>query len=243
MQKIKLNIGNRVYPLSVDINQEEILRKAAKQINQMINDYESKYAVRDKQDSLAMCALQILSQSKTFSNDDDKEALEIGEKLNKSVLYEVKGNEISMNKDSFHILQDAFVHVLRNSIDHGIETPEERVQGGKSSKGKIEVICFDESDDELKIIIRDDGRGIDLEKIAEKAASLGLVSTSKLESMSREEIFDIIFESRTYSNNPLISTYTLLVQRAACYSPSAEHHRLIIPSSNAGSSAKTPNLI
>jgi len=83
MQKIKLNIGNRVYPLSVDTNQEEILRKAAKQINQMINDYESKYAVRDKQDSLAMCALQVLSQSKTFSNDDDKEVFEIGEKLNK----------------------------------------------------------------------------------------------------------------------------------------------------------------
>ena len=83
MQKIKLNIGNRVYPLSVDTNQEEILRKAAKQINQMINDYESKYAVRDKQDSLAMCALQILSQSKTFSNDNDKEIFEIGEKLNK----------------------------------------------------------------------------------------------------------------------------------------------------------------
>ena len=83
MQKIKLNIGNRVYPLSVDTNQEEILRKAAKQINLMINDYESKYAVRDKQDSLAMCALQILSQSKTFSNDDDKELFEIGEKLNK----------------------------------------------------------------------------------------------------------------------------------------------------------------
>ena len=83
MQKIKLNIGNRVYPLSVDTNQEEILRKAAKQINQMINDYESKYAVRDKQDSLAMCALQILRQSKTFSNDDDKEVLEIGDKLNK----------------------------------------------------------------------------------------------------------------------------------------------------------------
>ena len=83
MQKIKLNIGNRVYPLSVDTNQEEILRKAAKQINQMINDYESKYAVKDKQDSLAMCALQILSQSKTFSNVEDKEVFEIGEKLNK----------------------------------------------------------------------------------------------------------------------------------------------------------------
>ena len=73
MQKIKLNIGNRIYPLSVDEKQEEILRKASKKINEMINDYESKYAVKDKQDSLAMCALQILSQSKIFINSDDKE--------------------------------------------------------------------------------------------------------------------------------------------------------------------------
>ena len=50
MQKIKLNIGNRIYPLSVDEKQEEILRKASKKINEMINDYESKYAVKDKQD-------------------------------------------------------------------------------------------------------------------------------------------------------------------------------------------------
>ena len=81
MQKIKLNIGNRIYPLSVDEKQEEILRKASKKINEMINDYESKYAVKDKQDSLAMCALQILSQSKIFINSDDKETVEIGNKI------------------------------------------------------------------------------------------------------------------------------------------------------------------
>lgn len=81
MQKIKLNIGNRIYPLSVDEKQEEILRKASKKINEMINDYESKYAVKDKQDSLAMCALQILSQSKIFINSDDKETAEIGNKI------------------------------------------------------------------------------------------------------------------------------------------------------------------
>ena len=81
MQKIKLNIGNRIYPLSVDEKQEEILRKASKKINEMINDYESKYAVKDKQDNLAMCALQILSQSKIFINSDDKETVEIGNKI------------------------------------------------------------------------------------------------------------------------------------------------------------------
>ena len=81
MQKIKLNIGNRIYPLSVDEKQEEILRKASKKINEMINDYESKYAVKDKQDRLAMCALQILSQSKIFINSDDKETVEIENKI------------------------------------------------------------------------------------------------------------------------------------------------------------------
>ncbi len=144
---------------------------------------EIKKAVRRLKDT---SVIPLLGKFKTM-------VLDLGEKLNKSVLYEVKGSEISMNKDSFHILQDAFVHVLRNSIDHGIETPEERVKSGKSSKGRIEVICFDESDDDLKIIIKDDGRGIDLEKIAKKAADLGLVKTSQLEQMSREEIFNIIF--------------------------------------------------
>ena len=50
-QKIKLNIGNRIYPLSVNIEQEEVLRKAAKEINEMIIKYEKSYAVKDKQDS------------------------------------------------------------------------------------------------------------------------------------------------------------------------------------------------
>ena len=70
MQKIKLNIANRIYPLNVNPSQEEILRKASKQINDMVNEYEKKYAVQDKQDSLAMCALQIISQSEKFSKSE-----------------------------------------------------------------------------------------------------------------------------------------------------------------------------
>ena len=81
MQKIKLNIGNRIYPLSVDPKQEEVLRKASKKINEMINDYESKYAVKDKQDSLAMCALQVLSQSNLFTKSEDINSSEIENKI------------------------------------------------------------------------------------------------------------------------------------------------------------------
>ncbi|MDC0254170.1 ATP-binding protein, partial [Bacteriovoracales bacterium] len=103
------------------------------------------------------------------------------------------GTEISMNKDSFHILQDSVVHLLRNSLDHGIELPDERVKNGKSSKGKIEIICFDESEDELKVIIRDDGKGINTELITDKAVQKGLYTTEDAKKLSQEEIYDIIF--------------------------------------------------
>lgn len=60
--KIKLSIANRVYPLTIEANQEEGLRKAAKNIELMIKQFEQSYSVRDKQDVLAMCALQFASQ-------------------------------------------------------------------------------------------------------------------------------------------------------------------------------------
>jgi len=60
--KIKLSIADRVYPLTVNMSQEEGLRSAARKIEQMIKQFEESYAVRDKQDVLAMCALQFASQ-------------------------------------------------------------------------------------------------------------------------------------------------------------------------------------
>lgn len=63
MQKIKLSIADRVYPLSVPEGEEAILREAAKSLNLMVDHFEKNYAVKDKQDVLAMCALQIAVQS------------------------------------------------------------------------------------------------------------------------------------------------------------------------------------
>ena len=63
MQKIKLSIADRVYPLSVPEGEEAILREAAKSLNVMVDHFEKNYAVKDKQDVLAMCALQVAVQS------------------------------------------------------------------------------------------------------------------------------------------------------------------------------------
>lgn len=76
--KIKLSIANRVYPLTIQPTQEEGLRKAAKKIETMIKQFEQSYSVRDKQDVLAMCALQFASQveQKTIDKDNVNEHVE-----------------------------------------------------------------------------------------------------------------------------------------------------------------------
>lgn len=87
--KIKISIADRVYPLTVDPSQEEGLRSASKKIDLMIKQFEENYAVRDKQDVLAMCALQFASQTTQKQVENtlvDKESLERLKKLNDLLL-------------------------------------------------------------------------------------------------------------------------------------------------------------
>ncbi len=79
--KIKISIADRVYPLTIDPRQEEGLRKAAKNIDKLIKQFEKNYAVRDKQDVLAMCALQFASNVEQESLDDLKDNILVEEKL------------------------------------------------------------------------------------------------------------------------------------------------------------------
>ena len=83
--KIKISIADRVYPLTVDFSQEEGLRSASKKIDTMIKQFEENYAVRDKQDVLAMCALQFASQTEQTQIDkvtDGEATIERIKKIN-----------------------------------------------------------------------------------------------------------------------------------------------------------------
>ena len=82
MLKIKLSIANRVYPLTIAPEQEEGLRKAAKEIEAMITQFEQSYSVRDKQDVLAMCALQFASQVEQKQIDKESVSEHVEQKLN-----------------------------------------------------------------------------------------------------------------------------------------------------------------
>ena len=79
--KIKLSIADRVYPLNIDPSQEEGLRKATKRIEEMIKRFEKSYAVRDKQDVLAMCALQFATQVEQGNIDIESDTHHIEDKL------------------------------------------------------------------------------------------------------------------------------------------------------------------
>ena len=81
MQKIKLSIADRVYPLSVPEGEEAILREAAKSINSMVEHFEKNYAVKDKQDVLAMCALQIAVQASKETDASAANQIEIQKKV------------------------------------------------------------------------------------------------------------------------------------------------------------------
>jgi cell division protein ZapA len=80
--KIKISVADRVYPLTIDPSREEGLRKAAKSIEVMIKQLEKSYAVRDKQDLLAMCALQFAAKSEQIVIDDSADVEQAKEQLN-----------------------------------------------------------------------------------------------------------------------------------------------------------------
>lgn len=112
-------------------------------------------------------------------------------KLRKEVQLEIMGEETEVDKNIIEHISDPLMHLIRNSLDHGIESIEERTAAGKSEKGKILLEAKHDGGDVL-IIIKDDGRGLDKEKILNKARENGLLH--KLESeLADREIYSFIF--------------------------------------------------
>ena len=103
------------------------------------------------------------------------------------------GDEGSLEKERLNRLQEIMVHLVRNSIDHGIEIPSQRISRGKEETGTIEIDCLDKKDGTFEVKLKDDGGGIDLNKIMAKVLEENLVSKEKLEQMGEGEKLDLIF--------------------------------------------------
>ena len=117
---------------------------------------------------------------------------ELARKMGKEVEFIVEGADIEVDRTILDKLGDVLVHLLRNAIDHGIEPPEEREKLGKPRTGKVELIAKRERS-HVEIIVRDDGRGIDPNKIKAKAIEKGLITPEQAAEMSDEEAINLIF--------------------------------------------------
>ncbi|WP_041701532.1 chemotaxis protein CheA [Gottschalkia acidurici] len=115
---------------------------------------------------------------------------DMSRKVNKEVELEIIGEETEVDKNIIEHISDPIMHIIRNSLDHGIETGEERLSKGKGKKGKITLEAQNSGGD-VYIIVKDDGKGLDKDKILKKAIQNGLVDkeTSKL---TDKEIYSLI---------------------------------------------------
>ncbi len=113
--------------------------------------------------------------------------------LGKKVKLEIEGGETKLDKVIIEKIAEPMIHLVRNAIDHGIETPEERESLGKPIEGHIRIRAFQEGGS-VVIEVSDDGRGIDVEKVRKKAIEKSLYTEEELSQMSEEEILQIIFQ-------------------------------------------------
>lgn len=107
--------------------------------------------------------------------------------LGKDVSFDVEGLDIELDRTVLDEIGDPIVHLLRNSVDHGIEDPEEREAQGKPKRGRVRLAAARDRD-QVQITVSDDGRGIDLEQMWEKACECGVVDGSQRESYSDEDV-------------------------------------------------------
>ncbi len=116
---------------------------------------------------------------------------DLARKLGKEIELELRGEDTDLDKNLVEALADPLVHLVRNSVDHGIEPPEERVKAGKPRVGKI-ILAAEQEGDHILLSITDDGRGMDPEKLKRKAIEKGLIDEMTAQQMSDKEAFELI---------------------------------------------------
>ncbi|WAA13583.1 chemotaxis protein CheA [Fervidibacillus halotolerans] len=119
---------------------------------------------------------------------------QLSRELHKKINLQIIGQETELDRTVIDQIGDPIVHLLRNSIDHGIEMPEERRKKGKPEEGSIELKAY-HSGNHVFIEIIDDGAGINREKVLEKAIRKGVVSEEKADRLTDKEVYDLIFSS------------------------------------------------
>jgi len=145
--------------------------------------------ITDELKDLAM-SIRMVPLTATFQKTN-RIVRDMCKNLNKKAKLEIVGGETEVDKNVIEKISDPLMHIIRNSLDHGIELPSERLAAGKSEEGHVKLEAYS-SGGFVYITITDDGKGLDKVKIYNKALNSGITS-KKIEELSDREIFSFIF--------------------------------------------------
>ena len=145
--------------------------------------------IREMQDSIMN--IRMVPMDSIYSKFP-KVIRDISKKLGKKIDFHHIGDAVEIDKAMIEGLTDPLMHIIRNSLDHGLETPEERIKAGKSENGNI-TISAEQANGQMIITIQDDGRGINTDKVAQKCLENGDIDEARLAQMTDNEKAMLIF--------------------------------------------------
>ncbi|MBN1601367.1 MAG: HAMP domain-containing protein [Chitinispirillaceae bacterium] len=186
-QKIKLVFG-KDDEITVRIPENRILK-----IQDMCKGLESKVSDNVIKPLAIECMMLTWKPLKTLTRKYLKIIQRAIRKQNKNVEFEVVNDAVLYPADELCAIDDAILHLMRNAVDHGIEEPEVREEMGKGI-GRIKLE-YSKNDRQKVILISDDGRGIDTEKLVEKSIQKGIIKTEDLQSMTEQDKLMLMFHA------------------------------------------------
>ncbi|WP_394997951.1 chemotaxis protein CheW [uncultured Helicobacter sp.] len=179
---------NRLIKIYSDVEERYDGEKFLEELNQVVSSISS--ITTDLQ--LAVMKTRMQPVGKVF-NKFPRMVRDLSRELNKNIDLVITGEETEVDKSIVEEIGDPLVHIIRNSCDHGVESPEERQALGKPAMGTVQLKAYNEGN-HIVIEVTDDGKGLDAQMLKRKAIEKGLISEREADSMSDKEAFGIIFK-------------------------------------------------
>lgn len=173
------------------VNSEFALENEGTKLSRDLGDATKQIDLMTNELQLVVMKTRMVRIGKVF-NRFPRLVRDLSKETKKEIELVIKGEETELDKTLIEEINDPLVHLIRNSVDHGVETPEKRKAAGKSVNGTITLSAEHEGNN-IIISVEDDGKGIDPEAIKDKAIAKGLITKEKAKELSRQEALNLIF--------------------------------------------------
>jgi len=179
---------NRLIKINDDVEERYEGEEFLEELNQVVSIVS--LVTTDLQ--IAVMKTRMLPIGKVF-NKFPRMIRDLSRELDKKIELEISGEETELDKSIVEEIGDPLVHIIRNSCDHGVETPSERLAKGKEETGTIGLKAYNEGN-QIVIQIDDDGKGLDIDMLKNKSLEKGIITEKEADSMSEKEAFGLIFK-------------------------------------------------